>query len=494
MIPNYITKVVQVGAGAAILALSVATSVNAQNVGIGFSNPGSKLSVNGNLAVGTNYNVAAPTNGAIIQGTVGIGTASPNLNSVLHVYNLNQAEEIIEGGSGGNGTFPVLRLTNDSSTNHLGQIQLLDSTGAKGWIISGDAKGNGTNWFSLFDQTTKVSRIVIDPSGNIGFSSDPPRACLDVPNSINVNITAGTLAFFSYGTGGLSTQPVSAGTSVASAIFGGNVWSNGSFMSFSGQLTASDARLKNIVGRSDSAKDLETLKKIEVTDYTMKDVVAFGSKPFKKVIAQQVEQVYPTAVKTVGLKAVTFTPDIYAMSTSVKSEEPGVYTISLAKAHGLKDGDIVRLITEDQDSQRNFHLAVHVVNDKTFAVETKATFGDKVFVYGKNCMDLKSVDYDAISMLNVSAAQELARKVEALEQQNSELQEQAKRLTSVETEQRAEIASLRTTSASLKTDVAQLEASNEKLAGMAAKIDVLEKELATMQEKENGLQKAALQQ
>jgi hypothetical protein len=35
-----------------------------------------------------------------------------------------------------------------------------------------------------------------------------------------------------------------------------------------------------------------------------------------------------------------------------------------------------------------------------------------VFVYGREVDDLRSVDYDAIAMLNVSATQELARKLE----------------------------------------------------------------------------------
>lgn len=34
-----------------------------QNVGIGFTNPQSKLSVNGNFAVGSGFNGVAPTNG-----------------------------------------------------------------------------------------------------------------------------------------------------------------------------------------------------------------------------------------------------------------------------------------------------------------------------------------------------------------------------------------------------------------------------------------------
>ena len=71
----------------------------------------------------------------------------------------------------------------------------------------------------------------------------------------------------------------------------------------------------------------------------------------------------------------------------------------------------------------------HVVDDKTFTVTTKEALGDKVFVYGKQCLDLKSVDYDAIAMLYVSATQELAKKVEALEAENAKLKVQAHELT-----------------------------------------------------------------
>lgn len=470
-------KIIHSAAACLTLAFGAA-SAHAQNVGIGFSNPQSKLSVNGNLAVGANYNLAAPANGAVIQNTVGIGTTSPDPNSMLHIFNPNQSEQIIEGGGGGNGTFPVLRFVNDSAANHRGQIQFLNSAGTQGWQIVGDAKGDGSNWFVIYDQTTKISRILIDPTGKVGFSIDPPRAYLDVPNGANLSASGGTISFFSFGTNNtIQSNSVTTAATTASAIFGQNVFSGGSFMSYSGSLTASDARLKNIIGRSDSAKDLETLKKIEVTDYTMKDTVAFGSKPFKKVIAQQVEQVYPTAVKTAGLKAVTFTPDIYAVSTSVKPEKPGVYAISLDKAHDLKDGEIVRLITED--NEHDLQLTTHVVNDKTFIVETPHTLRNKVFVYGKNCMDLKSVDYAAISMLNVSATQELAKEVEALRQQNSDLRDQAKRLTAVEHQERATIAKQ-------EADILALKAANEKLTAMAAKMEALEKAVATMQEKENG--------
>ena len=50
----------------------------AQNVGIGTASPASRLSVMGNLSIGSTYvSTAAPPNGAIIEGNTGIGTSNP---------------------------------------------------------------------------------------------------------------------------------------------------------------------------------------------------------------------------------------------------------------------------------------------------------------------------------------------------------------------------------------------------------------------------------
>ena len=68
------------------IALLCASSIwlNAQNVGIGESNPGSKLSIKGNISIGSGYsNSAAPVDGVIIEGRVGIGTMLPDTNAIL---------------------------------------------------------------------------------------------------------------------------------------------------------------------------------------------------------------------------------------------------------------------------------------------------------------------------------------------------------------------------------------------------------------------------
>ena len=57
------------------------------SVGIGTSNAINTLDVFGNTAIGMNYSGAinAPLNGVIIEGSVGIGTSNPNPNKALHV-------------------------------------------------------------------------------------------------------------------------------------------------------------------------------------------------------------------------------------------------------------------------------------------------------------------------------------------------------------------------------------------------------------------------
>ncbi len=68
----------------------IAGYVSAQNVGIGTNAPANKLTVSGTLSVGSGSNyttTAAPTDGAIIQGRVGIGNYAPNGAAILDLTN-----------------------------------------------------------------------------------------------------------------------------------------------------------------------------------------------------------------------------------------------------------------------------------------------------------------------------------------------------------------------------------------------------------------------
>ncbi|MBK8658917.1 MAG: hypothetical protein IPN22_08615, partial [Bacteroidetes bacterium] len=72
-----------------ILLICVYTA-KTQNVGIGETSPASKFSVKGNLSVGNGYSgTAAPANGAIIEGRLGVGTNNPNTKALLDLTSTN---------------------------------------------------------------------------------------------------------------------------------------------------------------------------------------------------------------------------------------------------------------------------------------------------------------------------------------------------------------------------------------------------------------------
>jgi len=158
---------------------------------------------------------------------------------------------------------------------------------------------------------------------------------------------------------------------------------------------ASDARIKKVLNLSSNKADLSTLLRIQITDYKYIDEPALGKKPQKKVIAQQIEQVYPQAV-TQSSGAV---PDIYRPA-KIKSGWVQLKT-------DLKQGQLVRIMIPDKE---DFYEVLQVVEGQ-FRIDLDEDV-EKAFVYGRQVKDFRSVDYDAISMLNVSATQALYQQQE----------------------------------------------------------------------------------
>ena len=156
----------------------------------------------------------------------------------------------------------------------------------------------------------------------------------------------------------------------------------------------SDARIKNIVGVSNSQEDLDKIMAIEVTDYTMVDKAQDG-RNYKKVIAQQVESVYPDAVSY----TTDVIPDIYALAHAEES--------FIALEIEVAIGDKVKLFIPDGE------LLTEVVSvcEQGFTVADEVN--GEVFVYGREVNDSRTVDYDALSMLNISATQELHRLIQS---------------------------------------------------------------------------------
>ena len=165
----------------------------------------------------------------------------------------------------------------------------------------------------------------------------------------------------------------------------------------------SDARVKHVIGRSDTAFDLETLKKLKLTDYRYIDVVEKGKQRKKGVIAQEVEKVYPDAVRITS----DFIPSVYAMADeAVCDAATRELTVTLSKAHGFAVGDVVRIITAETG-----HLdkpVAAVLGDNTFVLSGVEKAPSRVFVFGKKVNDFHVVDYDQLFSMNIGATQQLA--------------------------------------------------------------------------------------
>ncbi len=167
---------------------------------------------------------------------------------------------------------------------------------------------------------------------------------------------------------------------------------------------ASDARIKKVLNLSNNNADLATLLRIQITDYKYIDQPALGQKLQKKVIAQQIEKVYPQAVT----KSSNAVPDIYRPAT-IKDGWVHLKT-------DLKQGEKVRIMTPDKEDL----FEVLQVASGQFRIDFDKDV-DKAFVYGRQVSDFRSVDYDAISMLNVSATQALYQQQEADRQKTAVL-------------------------------------------------------------------------
>jgi hypothetical protein len=115
-----------IGGASVLVAILLSAALRAQNVGIGVTNPQSKLSVNGTtssggLAIGdsaftSTAGTVAPVNGAMIQGSTGMGGITTP-NAALHVY-----PQIYVAGAGVTGRFYNGTANQDGTEVTLGLV------------------------------------------------------------------------------------------------------------------------------------------------------------------------------------------------------------------------------------------------------------------------------------------------------------------------------------------------------------------------------------
>jgi len=183
-------------------ALSLHLSMAAQKVGVGSIQfvPASMLDVKGNLTVGLSYSGtnAAPVNGLLVEGNVGIGTTNPYAAN-LHV---NQSTTAGIGGSlfvtnmaapavGNSARFGLdIQAFNDNIPSVAIDGILTSINGATDMVIS-TYDGSGST-------AMHYESMRITSSGNVGIGTSLPNATLDLayPTSgLQTRAGNGTAAF-----------------------------------------------------------------------------------------------------------------------------------------------------------------------------------------------------------------------------------------------------------------------------------------------------------
>jgi hypothetical protein len=120
------------------------------NVGIGVSNPASKMDVNGGLSVGSYAgSQSAPTNGLIVSGSVGIGITNPTAKLSI-VAGAGQTGLIVSA----NATAGVFEQFQDSNSNTKFQVDATGNISIGGWtgnVIAANYGGTGQSSFTTGD-------------------------------------------------------------------------------------------------------------------------------------------------------------------------------------------------------------------------------------------------------------------------------------------------------------------------------------------------------
>jgi len=217
----------------------------------------------------------------------------------------------------------------------------------------------------------------------------------------------------------------------------------------------SDRRNKDVMGVSDRSQDLENLRKIRVTDYTLKFGGVGGKRPTKGVIAQEVGEVLPNAVSL----SRNIIPVPAQDAVSVEKDGPqSPVVVRFAAAHGFQKDERLRL---EIDGRTEEVQILNVPDEKSFELSVGPTSAPKqVRVIGREVDDFQSVDYQQIYMTAISALQDVDRRLQVVEQREAKVMELERKAARVE--------SLERDVAELRKLVAGIQAGASKNAGSAS--------------------------
>ncbi len=395
----------------------------AGNVGVGISDQVFKMDIADRIRIRSGSATS----------TAGISLNNPNNSSAIAFIGV--ADDVTAGIYGNNSGWGLAMNTNTGNvgiktTSPVNKLQV-GSMGITGFNGNDLAIGNGTNAIGI-SQSNAVTQfasstdIILLPRisgggvGRVGINTSTPRASLEVANKINFATPISGYSWLS-GVTGLNNDGI-IGFATSNPVPDVSIYASDRILALEFD-AFSDTRIKNIIGISNTANDLQTIKALQITDYTMKDKVQHGNKHFKKVIAQEVEKVYPLVVS----KHTDFIPNVYRLTSKVKKTATG-YLISFTNKHTIStSAKKLRVLLAEDGNMQEVNI-ISIPSDNQVVIDATFIKGDRIFVYGEEVDDFRTVDYEGLTTLNISATQELSKLVDAQNRKIAELTEEIKML------------------------------------------------------------------
>ena len=317
-------------------------------------------------------------------------------------------------------TFPTVTTTNQGVTSRSNTAYLYANAGD--FVIGNGTSGKPLIFFTNSGTTGTTTaygteRMRISSAGYLGIATTNPRYPLEIANK--AAYTTGTYSNYT-GTDGWSSDNGFSyyANGSTSSTAGASTGSSSTYYSIvtAGRIAAkefnaySDKREKIVIGQSNGKTDVDLLNRLKITDYTWIDKIGKSATQEKKLIAQELREVYPQAVKLIS----NFVPNVYQKPISVRVDSVNnSMALHFSKPHGLNKGDLLKIYVFDK---------LHEVTVKDIPSPETLAFNlnekldlspspKDIFVFGKMVNDYHTVDYEAVSMLNVSATQEIYRQL-----------------------------------------------------------------------------------
>jgi hypothetical protein len=317
----------------------------------------------------------------VLNGNVGVGRPAPNAR--LDVNGEIRAGALVIADAAGT-RYP---------DNWIGMASNVE--GATKWLHIGGITDSGARRLGLFAD-------LIFMAGSVGIGTTKPNVPLEVAWHKSIPLTNSPDGF---GPDGGFNHGHNLGTD-RGGNFNVSILAAG-WVAGAGMVANSDRRIKEVVGRSDTARDLEIIQSLRVTDYRPLDKMSDGNSLRRGFVAQEVLDILPQAVASRR----NVIPDIYSSAADFAFDrEQKTLSVTLPAPHGLTEGEAVQILTEDAAKTV---AVVAVTAPGSFVVGGFEKEPRQVFVYGREVDDFLSLDYDQLFTTAVGALQQVKKEKDA---------------------------------------------------------------------------------